>query len=359
LLVFLLLLNFRAARSENSQIYERVNASVVCVIATFKARPQSVGSGFFIAPNIVATTSHQVSGATRISITGENTQSQDAKLVGMSEAQGLALLEVQSAKQTPLALSRTMPHIGEEVFTIGCPLGYEHSITRGAIGHAERKIDGKDLIQMDMSVVSGNSGGPLVHSASGAVVGIVYGYLRQASNISFALPSREIDAVVAARGISITPAPQTVIGLRWEQVRLEQDPHKRIQLFEELIRDAPWLTEALYNQGVTYLELGQHEAARAALEQAIRQRKDYYQAYTNLGLALFKLGRHEEARDALLKAVSIAPNFALAFLNLGIVYQRGLGEKTSAERAFRRYLELDSDSADAAQVRGWLESHKQ
>jgi tetratricopeptide (TPR) repeat protein len=72
-------------------------------------------------------------------------------------------------------------------------------------------------------------------------------------------------------------------------------------------------------------------------------------------MTLFNLRQFAEARDALLEAILIKTDYPLAYYHLGGVYREGLSDRRSARNAYRRYLELDPKSRDAAQVREWLQ----
>ena len=67
--------------------------------------------------------------------------------------------------------------IGEDIFAIGSPHGFENNVTFGKISSENRKIytheGAPDYIFLDLSVFSGNSGGPAIRSSDGKVVAMV------------------------------------------------------------------------------------------------------------------------------------------------------------------------------------------
>ena len=96
--------------------------------------------------------------------------------------------------------------VGETVYAIGNPIGYEfqRTVTSGIISAVDRTIkfeeDEKeiymeDLIQTDATINPGNSGGPLVNS-NGQVIGINGVKITSAEGISFAIPINSIKNVV-------------------------------------------------------------------------------------------------------------------------------------------------------------------
>jgi hypothetical protein len=278
----------------------------------------------------------------------------------------VALLEVAQRQAAYLPLQAMAPHLGEGVFSIGCPSGLSHAVTTGRVRDPARVINGKRLIEMNSEIKPGNSGGPLINHR-GNVVGLIYGYLKGGpsgriaapdgaiANNGLAIPADDLIGLMRSAGLDLTALAAPEIKRLWEGAQATSDARARAAVYEEITARAPWLPEALYNKGGAYYELARYSEARATYEAAVRQRSDYYQAYTNLGLTLFRLGEHRAARDALLKAIAIEPRYALAYLNLGIVYEQGLGDRPSAQRAFRRLIELEPDSQEASEVRRWIE----
>jgi len=67
--------------------------------------------------------------------------------------------------------------VGQDVFAVGSPHGYENNVSVGTIGSLNRKLffypQAPDYMFADLATFSGNSGGPLVKSDNGKVVGMV------------------------------------------------------------------------------------------------------------------------------------------------------------------------------------------
>src|SRR3989304_3536505 len=82
---------------------------------------------------------------------------------------------------------------GQLVIAIGNPLGFQSTVSTGvisALGRELRSQSGRlieDVIQTDVPLNPGNSGGPLVDSR-GRVIGINPGMIFMAPGISFAVP---------------------------------------------------------------------------------------------------------------------------------------------------------------------------
>lgn len=194
--------------------FDQVQPAVVQIIATGTIRDPEVGmatqagsgSGFIISPDgLAVTNNHVVTGAATLEvyIGGDTTKSYNASVVGVSECNDLALIQIKNASDLPsLAWQGSGPTVGEEVYAAGFPLGDpEFTMTRGII--AKAKADGDTpwasidyTVEHDANIQPGNSGGPLV-SDRGEVVAINYA-TSSATNTSqfFAIDSALAQQVV-------------------------------------------------------------------------------------------------------------------------------------------------------------------
>ena len=142
------------------------------------------GSGFFVSSDgLIVTNHHVVTGATDISIyrDGDDAEPWTARVVGVSECDDLALLQVDVAEPVPYFTWFTEPiEAGLDVYAAGYPLGEpEFTLTKGIVAKAkaEGNLAGTSsidhTIEHDANLQPGNSGGPLI-TASGEVVAVNY-----------------------------------------------------------------------------------------------------------------------------------------------------------------------------------------
>ncbi|MBK9388399.1 MAG: trypsin-like peptidase domain-containing protein [Planctomycetes bacterium] len=131
-----------------------------------------------------------------------------AKLIGVSPPHDLAVLRLENPprsllKQIPIGTSHDL-RVGQSVFAIGSPFGFEQTLTTGVVSALGRRITSptgieiRDVIQTDAAINPGNSGGPLLDSA-GRLIGVntaIEAPARQSSGIGFAVPVDTVNLIV-------------------------------------------------------------------------------------------------------------------------------------------------------------------
>jgi S1-C subfamily serine protease len=145
-----------------------------------------------------------------------------ASVVGFDPDHDIAVLYVRAPtselRPIPVGTSNNLL-VGQKVFAIGNPLGYDYTLTSGIISALDRAIQTDDqrqiqnLIQTDAAISPGNSGGPLLDSA-GRLIGMNTAVAAgpNASNIGFALPVDTINSIVPEIIRSGT-APRVELGI--------------------------------------------------------------------------------------------------------------------------------------------------
>ena len=136
---------------------------------------QGHGSGFFVTEDGLALTNlHVVSqddhfDAKRI---GKKVALVGRRIRTAKDELDAALIAVAMDDVRPLRINRALPRIGEDVYAFGTPLdqSLEGTLTRGVVS-AIREENGVRMIQSDVSILPGNSGGPLLDKW-GNVIGI-------------------------------------------------------------------------------------------------------------------------------------------------------------------------------------------
>jgi S1-C subfamily serine protease len=165
---------------------ERTRAKVLLVQARAGGADRA-GTGFIVGTGLVLTSEHVVRDARRITL-WINEAPYAASVVRADAARDLALLSVQDAslaiKPLPVSDAATTAS-GEPVLILGChPL-----LRRGRVPHVRQSvISGRferlgplggplagpeGVIELLASIERGDSGGPVIRTRDGAVIGIV------------------------------------------------------------------------------------------------------------------------------------------------------------------------------------------
>jgi S1-C subfamily serine protease len=190
-------------------VTERVGPAVVRIETGPKARNArergALGSGIVISPDgLVLTNSHVVGSSTQIRLRDVEGIATDARVLGVDPDTDLALLRadgVRDLRYASLGDSKNLRR-GQLVVAIGNPLGFESTVTAGvvsALGRSIRSVSGRtieDVIQTDAALNPGNSGGPLVSTAS-EVIGINTAIISGAQGICFAVASNTAQFVLS------------------------------------------------------------------------------------------------------------------------------------------------------------------
>ncbi|MCK5539019.1 MAG: serine protease [Spirochaetales bacterium] len=171
--------------------------------------PDSViGSGFFIDKNGYLLTNYHViesevdpefEGFSRLYVRlwdDQNTKI-PAKVVGWDRVFDIALLKVELEPEVIFSFSQGKEYLpGTPIIAIGSPGGLENTITSGIVSASGRKfLQMGSVIQVDVPINHGNSGGPLIDE-EGELVGVVFAGIEQFEGINFAIPGTYLTKLI-------------------------------------------------------------------------------------------------------------------------------------------------------------------
>ena len=169
----------------------------------------SSGTGFIISSDgEILTNYHVVAGAQTLTVTLHDGAQYPATVLGYEAESDIALIKIDASGLPTVTLGESSSlAVGDEVVAIGNPLGeLTYSLTVGYVSAKERAVntDGTpiNMMQLDATINSGNSGGPLF-DICGNVVGIISAkYSGSTSSgtsiegIGFAIPIDDVTAIM-------------------------------------------------------------------------------------------------------------------------------------------------------------------
>jgi len=164
------------------------------------------GSGFiFSEDGLIGTNYHVVDGIDSLLVKTSDGTFYDAELLIIDEKNDMAILRIKNANGTKFPTIKFANSdalkVGQEVFAIGSPLGYEYTISQGIIAgiRDNEKVSFNDpvtytpieknfekVVQITAAISPGNSGGALFNRR-GEVIGITTYTYSGYGNLNFAI----------------------------------------------------------------------------------------------------------------------------------------------------------------------------
>lgn len=197
LIVFYLITNQLKSQGRLPSIIEKVEHSVF-LIETFSISgvPLTSGTGFFIDDNGTGISNfHIFKGAYKAHIKTKNLETYElTKIISSSEELDLVIFKIENIeKNSFLPINKVLPKKGENIFTIGNPIGLNWSVSQGIVSGI-REYENINLIQITAPLSSGNSGSPIIND-SGEVIGIATFILEVGQNLNFGLHIGTLDSI--------------------------------------------------------------------------------------------------------------------------------------------------------------------
>ena len=329
----------------------------------------AAGSGFFVAPHLIATNIHCVVGTTWVFVEPVSLPDtcQITGVVAYDDKIDLVILKV-SAEGLPLPLgdSDTLKK-GERVYAVRCTGGgVEERGARGAVTEATMHgIRSNDAhLRLKTVLSAGHSGGPVINRA-GEVIGIpVSGSssptetgANEPREFAYAIPSNAVKALLAE-----AEAPETFETFEtWRQrpricayaeashgyVKQRQRQYKAaIKHYTAALQLNPDLAEIYHNRGTLQNLLGQHKSAIADWDAALACNPDFTEAYFNRAAAKTTLGDFEGGIVDCSTAIERNPDAVPAYYNRAQA-RMGLKQYTEGIEDYDKALSIGLSEADA------------
>ena len=192
------MVRFASDDAELLDAYSHAVTSVVEKVGPAVARislARGGGSGVLFTPDgYLLTNAHVVGKSLQVSVSLPDGSTREGNVVGTDPATDLAVAHIEGNHFPAAELGESgRLRVGQLVIAIGNPLGFSFTVSAGVLSALGRTLRGQDgrlidsVLQTDVALNPGNSGGPLVDSR-GRVVGINTAMILGAQGISFAVP---------------------------------------------------------------------------------------------------------------------------------------------------------------------------
>lgn len=214
-------------------IVEEVGPSVVVV-----GQRGGAGAGVIWREDGVIVTNRHVAQRDRHQITLRDGRRFEGKVVARHPDHDLAVLTIPASGLPAVKVGDSATaRPGQLTFAIGHPIGFRDAVTSGIIVAAGQATTTEgprtgDWLQADVTLLPGNSGGPLV-DVQGRVIGIS---TMIAGRLSLAVPSNTVEHFVAGERPGATPA---YLGITGFVIELPGRPHPIGFILTELTEGSP------------------------------------------------------------------------------------------------------------------------
>mgnify|MGYP001564792220 CR=1 FL=1 len=165
------------------------------VVSIIPDTPNQAAGTVVSDDGFIVTNYHVVKNAKSINVVTYEGVSYPAEVVKHDDKADLALLKINAAGLYELSFGNSDDlEIGQEVIAVGNPIGLGLTVTEGIISYVNREIEDVvdiGLIQTDVSLNPGSSGGPLLN-INGEVIGIITLKIKGYEGLGFATPSNYV-----------------------------------------------------------------------------------------------------------------------------------------------------------------------
>jgi S1-C subfamily serine protease len=146
--------------------------------------------------------------------------------------------------------------IGQRVYAIGSPLGFENTISEGIIsGLRNYDVLQRDFIQITASISSGSSGGAVVND-KGELIGISTLTAKEGQNINFAIPINDVMKVKTDSYKKENAYKNFELFYKGNNAVKKGNYSDAIRYYTEFIKINPSDAKAYYNRGIAKYTLG-------------------------------------------------------------------------------------------------------
>lgn len=323
------------------KIFEKVDNSIVVIIAYDNLGNMFQGSGVVISDGIIVTNHHVCKDANRIEIKHYAKEIKNVEIFKSDEIKDILFLKTDDMTLTPITYGNSENlRSGQRIYAVGSPEGYENSISEGIVSGFRTNESNVKLVQMTCPITDGSSGGAVLN-AKGELIGLSVSGQHEGA-LYFAIPVNDILAMIGMEN-SYTeytdPVKYYEIGTTANDNKNYKDAevyfskylekfsgdasahYKRgyarfkLKEYKQAIKDFSAVleksetSESFFYRGNCYYSLKDYKNALADYTKALEQEPDNYDIYYNRGYANFRLKNYVEAANDWNKAIELNPDY--------------------------------------------------
>ena len=324
------------------KIYEKVDNSIVVVLAYDNLGNMFQGSGVVINnEGLIVTNHHVCKDANRIEIKHYNKEIKNVTVYKYDEVKDILFLKTDDRTLTPIPYGTSSSlKTGQRIYAVGSPEGYENSISEGIVSGFRTDENNVKLIQMTCPITDGSSGGAVLNS-KGELIGLSVSGQHEGA-LYFAIPVNDIYSMIGIESQYTEvsdPVNYYEIGTQANENKNYKDAevyfskylekfssdatayYKRgyarfkLKEYKKAISDFSTVleksetSESFFYRGNCYYSLKDYKNALADYTKALEQEPDNYDIYYNRGYANFRLKNYNDAISDWQKAVLLNPDY--------------------------------------------------
>lgn len=324
------------------KIFEKVDNSIVVILAYDDAGNVFQGSGVVINnEGLVVTNHHVCKDANRIEVKHYSKEIKGVTIYKYDEAKDLLFLETGDRTLKPIDFGTSSNlRSGQRIYAVGSPEGYENSISEGIVSGSRIDENNIKLIQMTCPITDGSSGGAVLNS-KGELIGLSVSGQHEGA-LYFAIPVNDVLAMLGIENnyTEVTdPQQYYEIGSQATDNKNYKDAEvffskylekfssdatayykrgyarfklkeykKAISDFNTVLENSQ-TSESFFYRGNCYYSLKDYKNALTDYTKALEQEPDNYDIYYNRGYANFRLKNYAEAVSDWTKAIELNPDY--------------------------------------------------
>ena len=346
---FLFCENLHSQPLSAEQIYEKVKDAVVVILAyDYSNELAAQGSGVVLNDKgYVVTNYHVLSGNERLEIMHGEEIIPYVDIIGIEVEKDILILKIDEKKFPAIKIGNIKNlKVGQRVYAIGSPMGFENTISEGIISGLRSYDDAnKNYIQITASISSGSSGGAVVND-KGELIGISTLTVKDGQNLNFAIPIQDVLDVEISSYIKDDTYKDYELFSKGIYAAEKENYQKAIEYYSLFIKKYPNSSSAYNNRGEAKRKSGDYKGAIQDFNKAIEINPKEVTYYVCRGIAKGQLGDYSGSAQDLNKAIEIKPDNAYAFYNRGYLKSQ-LEDFSGAIQDYSKAIELNPNFAGA------------